>query len=48
MSLPRFSGHQREVGAFVLSDRYRKVFQITRLADFMTMYDSEPAPAVAD
>jgi anti-sigma B factor antagonist len=38
----------REVGAFGLNEHYRKVFQITRLADFMTMYDSEAAAVAAD
>lgn len=38
---------EREVGAFGLSEHYRKVFQITRLSDFMTMYDSEAAATVA-
>ena len=36
---------ESEVGAFGLSDHYRKVFQITRLSDFMTMYDDETAAA---
>ena len=31
----------RDVGAFGLTDHYREVFQITRLADFMTIYDDE-------
>ena len=34
---------ETEVGAYGLSDHYRKVFQITRLSDFMTMYDDETA-----
>jgi anti-anti-sigma factor len=38
---------QRDVGAFGLSDHYRKVFEITRLSDFMTMYDNEAAAAAA-
>jgi anti-sigma B factor antagonist len=29
----------REVGAFGLSDHYREVFQITRLSDFMNIYE---------
>ncbi len=37
----------REVGAFGLTDHYREVFNITRLADFMTIYDDEPAAAAA-
>jgi anti-anti-sigma regulatory factor len=38
---------QRDVGAFGLSDHYRKVFEITRLSDFMTMFDDEAAAAAA-
>lgn len=34
---------ESEVGAYGLSDHYRKVFQITRLSDFMTMYEDEAA-----
>ncbi len=30
-----------EVKAFGLSDHYREIFEITRLADFMTIADSE-------
>jgi len=37
----------REVGAFGLSDHYREVFQITRLADFMAIYDDEDAAVAA-
>jgi anti-anti-sigma factor len=33
-----------EVKAFGLSDHYREIFEITRLADFMTIADSETAP----
>lgn len=33
----------REVGAFGLSDHYREVFQITRLSDFMHIYEETPA-----
>lgn len=29
----------RQVGAFGLSDHYREVFQITRLSDFMKIYE---------
>ena len=36
---------RRQVGAFGLSDHYREVFNITRLADFMTIYDDEISPA---
>jgi anti-anti-sigma factor len=38
---------KREIGAFGLSDHYRKVFQITRLSDFMIIYDDESAAAAA-
>jgi anti-sigma B factor antagonist len=31
-------GESREVGALGLSDHYREVFQITRLSDFMHIY----------
>ena len=37
----------REVAAFGLSDHYRTVFEITRLSDFMNMYDNEAAASVA-
>jgi len=29
----------RKIGAFGLTDHYREVFEITRLSDFMTIYD---------
>jgi anti-anti-sigma factor len=37
----------RAVGAYGLTDHYREVFNITRLADFMTIYDNESAAAAA-
>ncbi|MFP3883445.1 MAG: STAS domain-containing protein [Actinomycetota bacterium] len=37
----------RKVGAFGLSDHYREVFQITRLADFMTIYEDAAAAKTA-
>lgn len=37
----------REIGAFGLTDHYREVFNITRLADFMTIYDDEMAAVAA-
>jgi anti-sigma B factor antagonist len=37
----------RQVGAFGLTDHYREVFQITRLADFMTIYEDESAAVTA-
>lgn len=33
----------REVRAFGLDEHYRKIFQITRIADFMNIYDDETA-----
>lgn len=33
----------REVAAFGLSDHYREIFSITRLSDFMTVYQDEDA-----
>ena len=29
----------REVGAFGLTEHYREVFEITRLSDFMNIYE---------
>jgi anti-anti-sigma factor len=37
----------REVGAFGLTDHYREVFSITRLSDFMTIYEDETAAVAA-
>lgn len=37
----------REVGAFGLTEHYREVFNITRLADFMTIYEDETAAVAA-
>ena len=37
----------REVGAFGLTEHYREVFNITRLSDFMTIYDDETAAVAA-
>jgi anti-anti-sigma factor len=37
----------RQVGAFGLTDHYREVFSITRLSDFMTIYDDETAAVAA-
>jgi anti-anti-sigma factor len=33
----------RQVGAFGLSDHYKEVFEITRLADFMHIYENATA-----
>lgn len=37
----------REVSAFGLSDHYRQIFEITRLSDFMDIYDGEGAAVSA-
>jgi anti-anti-sigma factor len=37
----------REIGAFGLTEHYREVFNITRLSDFMTIYDDETAAVAA-
>ena len=34
---------EREVGAFGLTDHYKEVFEITRLADFMHIYEDASA-----
>jgi anti-sigma B factor antagonist len=34
-------GESREVGAVGLSEHYREVFQITRLSDFMHIYQTD-------
>lgn len=34
---------KRDVGAFGLSDHYKEVFEITRLADFMNIYQDASA-----
>lgn len=34
----------RHIGAFGLTEHYREVFQITRLSDFMHIYESTGAP----
>lgn len=41
--LAKARAEARTVGAFGLSDHYREVFNITRLADFMTIYEDETA-----
>lgn len=41
--LARARQEQRLVGACGLTDHYRHIFEITRLADFMPMYDDESA-----
>jgi anti-anti-sigma factor len=37
----------REVSAYGLTDHYRQIFEITRLADFMQIYDEETAAVSA-
>lgn len=37
----------REMRAFGLSDHYRQIFLITRIADFMAIYEDESAAATA-
>ncbi|MGH9199031.1 MAG: STAS domain-containing protein [Acidimicrobiia bacterium] len=41
--LARARADGRPLKAFGLSDHYREIFQITRLADFMTIFANEPA-----
>lgn len=41
--LARAKSDQRPVRSVGLSDHYRHVFEITRLSDFMTMYETEGA-----
>lgn len=37
----------RPVRAFGLTDHYREIFKITRIADFMTIFDDESAAVMA-
>jgi anti-anti-sigma factor len=37
----------REIRAFGLTDHYRQIFQITRIADFMAIYDDEHTAVAA-
>ena len=37
----------RDVRAFGLTDHYRQIFQITKIADFMAIYDDERAAVAA-
>lgn len=46
--LARARAASREVGAYGLSEHYREIFAITRLSDFMTVYDDDPASAPGD
>ena len=45
--LARARAEGRPVGAFGLSPHYLELFQITRLSDFMTIYQDEGAAAPA-
>jgi len=45
--LAKARAEDRRVGAFGLTDHYREVFTITRLADFMTIYQDANAAAAA-
>lgn len=38
--LARARATGREIGAFGLTEHYREVFEITRLSDFMKIYDN--------
>ena len=40
--LARARAERCEVHAFGLSDHYREIFQITRLADFLTLHEDRP------
>jgi anti-sigma B factor antagonist len=39
---------RREIRARGLTEHYREIFRITRLADFMTMLDETPVSAASD
>ena len=45
--LARAKKDRRHIMAYGLSDHYRKIFEITRVSDFMHLYDSEES-AVGD
>lgn len=45
--LARARTEGRELAGFGLTDHYREVFTITRLADFMSIYDDEAAAVSA-
>lgn len=45
--LARARAASKTVLASALSDHYREIFQITRLSDFMTIYDDEEAALAA-
>jgi anti-anti-sigma factor len=45
--LARARAAGRPIGAYGLSDHYREIFSITRIADFMAIYDDESAAVAA-
>lgn len=45
--LARARAEDRPVRAYGLSDHYREIFAITRLADFMPLYADEATAATA-
>jgi anti-anti-sigma factor len=45
--LARARAAGRSVRAFGLTDHYREIFQITRIADFMAIYDDERTAVTA-
>lgn len=45
--LARARAEDRPVRAYGLNDHYREIFAITRLADFMPLYDDETTAATA-
>ncbi len=44
--LARARTEKRSVATCGLSPHYREIFEVTRLADFMTMYDDEAAAVI--
>jgi anti-anti-sigma factor len=45
--LARARAAGRPIRAYGLSDHYREIFSITRIADFMAIYDDETAAVAA-
>jgi anti-anti-sigma factor len=45
--LARARKQSRPIGAYGLSDHYREIFEVTRLADFMGLYGDEQAAIAA-
>ncbi len=46
--LARARASERKVAAFGLTHHYRELFQITRLSDFMTIYEDQNAATAAN